>query len=154
MKHTVRLVLKYLLRGIAWGCAFFVFFCLFVFYWQGKEFLISIVEHFPRHAAGTMLVGIGYGSMAILYEWEGPSLLIKAAIHFFVGTGVFFFTAVSLEWIPLHSMRPEYILLEIFVSCVTFVVIWLGFYLLGCREARKINGRLQELEKEAFQRTE
>ena len=66
MKYSVRTWMKYLLRGILWGCTFFVFFCLFAYYLQGKEFLFSILEAYPRHAAGSVLVGIGYGSTPIV----------------------------------------------------------------------------------------
>lgn len=143
MKHPVRLILRYLFRGIAWGCTYFVFFCLLVFFWQGKDFLLAIAEDFPKHAVGTIFVGIGYCFPAILYEFERPSLLMKAVIHYFIGTITFFFIASYLAWIPLQS--SWHIILEFFVSCVTFAVIWSGFYLFRCREAKRINKRLQEL---------
>lgn len=143
MKHPVKLVMKFLYRGIAWGCTFFVFFCLLTFYWQGKDFLLAILEYYPRHAVGSMLVGIGYGSTAIVYVWERPSLLIKAGIHFFVGTGIFYCVAFHLAWIPLQPNR--YLLLEFLVSCVTFAVMWSVFYLFSRKEAKLINDRLKEL---------
>lgn len=145
MKHPVRLIMKFLFRGIAWGCTFFVFFCLLTFYWQGKDFLLAILEYYPRHAVGSMLVGIGYGSTSIVYVWERPSLLTKTGIHFFVGTGIFFCVAFYLAWIPLQSSR--YLILEFLVSCVTFAVMWSAFYLFSCKEARTINDRLKELGK-------
>lgn len=147
MKHPIRSVVQYLLRGILWGCTFFVFFCLAAYFWLGKEFLASIAEAFPAHAAGSMLVGIGYGSTAIIYRWERPSLAVKATIHFCVGTAVFFLTAVCLGWIPFKALRWEHILLEVLVSCITFGIVWFGFYLLGCKEAKEINDRLRDLEK-------
>lgn len=145
MKHTFIIILKYLFRGIAWGCTYFVFFCLIAFFWQGKDFLLNILESFPKHAIGTMLVGIGYGSTSIVYQWERPSLIMKVIIHFSVGTSVFFFVASHLAWIPLPTNR--YIILELLVSCITFAAVWMGFYLFGCKEAKEINNRLQELEK-------
>lgn len=145
MKHPVRTIIKYLFRGIAWGCTYFVFFCLAVFFWQGKGFLLGMLEHFPKHAIGSILVGMGYGSTSIIYLWERPSLLVKALLHFFVGTGVFFFTASCLAWIPLKD--GWYIIPELLVSCATFAAVWLGFYLFGCKEAKQINNKLQELQK-------
>ena len=145
MKHPLIIILKYLFRGIAWGCTYFVFFCLIAFFWQGKDFLLGILEYFPKHAIGAMLVGIGYGSTSIVYQLEHPSLIMKAIIHFFVGTSVFFFVASHLAWIPMSTNR--YIILELLVSCITFAAIWAGFYLLGRKEAKEINDRLQELEK-------
>ena len=145
MKYSVKLIIKFLFRGIAWGCTFFVFFCLFTFYRQGKDFLLAILEYYPRHAVGSMIVGIGYGTTAIVYVLERPSLLIKAGIHFFVGTGFFYCVAFHLDWIPPRLNR--YLFLEFLVSCATFAVIWFVFYLFSCKEARTINDRLQELTK-------
>ncbi|MDE7170642.1 MAG: DUF3021 domain-containing protein, partial [Oscillospiraceae bacterium] len=117
-----------------------------LFFWQGKDLLLAIAEDFPKHAVGTILVGIGYCFPAILYELERPALLLKAAIHFFVGTITFFFVSTYLAWIPLQSSR--HIIGELFISCATFAAIWSGFYLLRRREAKQINNRLQELEKQ------
>lgn len=146
MRRPVRLIIRYLIRGIAWGCTYFVFYCLFLFFWQGKDLLLAVAEDFPKHAVGAILVGLGYGFPAILYELERPALLTKAIIHFFVGTTTFFSIASYLAWIPLQSSR--HIILEVFTSCVSFAAIWSGFYLLRRREARRINNRLQELEKQ------
>ena len=145
MKYSVRTIMKYLLRGILWGCTFFVLFCLFAFYLQGKSFLSAILEASPKHAAGSMLVGIGYGSTPIVYGWERPSLLAKVGIHFFVGTGMFFGVAFWLSWIPLQSNRD--LILEFLVSCLSFAVLWSVFYLFSRKEARAINERLKELSK-------
>lgn len=145
MKYSVRTIMKYLLRGILWGCTFFVFFCLFAFYLQGKSFLSAILEDFPKHAAGSMLVGVGYGSTPIVYGWERPSLLAKVGIHFFVGTGMFFGVAFWLSWIPRQSNRD--LILEFLVSCLSFAVLWSVFYLFSRKEARAINERLKELSK-------
>lgn len=146
MKRLFITITKYLFRGIAWGCTFFVFFCLGAYFWQGKDFLLNILEYYPKHAIGSILVGIGYGSTPVVYQWKRPSLAAKALIHFFVGTSVFFWVASYLAWIPLSAKR--YIILELLVSCVTFTAVWMGFYLFGCKEAKKINDRLQELEKD------
>lgn len=143
MKHPIRSIIRYLNRGIIYGCTFFVFICLVIFFGQGKDSLLVIMEHFPKHAIGTILVGIGYCFPAILYELEGASLLTKACIHFFIGTIVFFFVSSYLAWIPLRS--NWHILLEILVACVSFAVIWSGFYLFRRKEANDINDRLQKL---------
>lgn len=145
MKLSFKSVLKYLFRGIAWGCTYFVFFCLFVYYRQGKEFLLMILENFPKHALGSMIVGIGYGSVSIVYVLERPSLLVKAGLHFLVGTGIFFGTAFRLAWIPIRS--GLYLFAEFLVSCITFAVIWIGFYLFNRKEARTINEKLRELTR-------
>lgn len=145
MNYSVRSWMKYLLRGILWGCTFFVFFCLFAYYLWGKAFLFSILEAYPRHAAGSILVGIGYGSTPIVYGWERPSLFAKVGIHFFVGTGTFFAVAHRLSWIPMQS--NGYLVWELLVACVTFAVMWSVFYLFSRKEAGSINERLREIEK-------
>lgn len=144
MKHPVKLILKFLLRGITWGCTYFVFFCFIAYYLQGKDFLLTILEQFPKHALGSMVVGIGYGSASVVYVWERPSLVVKAGIHFFVGTGIFFVVAFRLAWIPMQTGGD--LALEFLISCVTFALMWCVFYLFNRKEARAINERLKELE--------
>jgi len=150
MKYFVRTWMKYLLRGVLWGCTFFVFFCLFAFFVQGKDFLLSILDAYPKHALGSILVGIGYGTSPIVYGWERPSLFVKTGLHFLVGTGIFFCVAFWCSWIPMQSDR--YLVLELLVSCVTFAVMWSVFYLFSRKEAEIINERLRKLTKDEMDR--
>lgn len=146
MKHTVKLVIKYILYGISWGCTFFVIMCLSFFVGGGEDLLMLISEDFARQSIGAMVVGVACGGTAIVYQFERPSVVMKTIIHFCVGMGVFYPTAVYLGWIPFYPDRVILTVLQFLSSCVIFMIIWFCFYLFNRNEAKRINKRLRELE--------
>ena len=71
---------------------------------------------------------------------------LQILIHFTVGLGVYFLTALYLGWIP---RQLSWSLAAFFaVGILSFIVIWALFYLYNKNEAQKWNQRLKELEKE------
>lgn len=91
---------KYLYWGISWGCTFFVLICLVLYLMGGSAYLEQIMEQFPKQALGSVIVGIACGSTSIVYTMEKLSRSFQILIHFTVGLGVYFLTALYLEWIP------------------------------------------------------
>lgn len=144
---NVKLIIQYLFFGISWGCTYFVFHCLFCYAFGADDTLSLILNDFAKHAAGAILVGIGFGTTPIVYQINRLSLAAKILIHFTVGMGVFYPVALYLGWIPFYSGRPIYTALQFLFSCAIFAAIWFYFYLFNRNEAKKINGRLRELEK-------
>ncbi|MCI9423076.1 MAG: DUF3021 domain-containing protein [Dorea sp.] len=148
MKHTLKLFVKYILSGISLGCTFFVIMCLSFYVGGGEEFLKEIFEDFGRQAVGSMLVGIACGATAVIYQFDSFSGFVKTIIHFCVGMGVFYPVAVSLGWIPFYPDRILYTVLQFLASCGIFMTIRLGFYLFNRNEAKRINKRLREMERD------
>lgn len=148
MKRIGKMVIKYIFYGISWGCTFLVFTCLMFSLFGGEDYLRMIMEDFTRQAIGSMIVGIGSASIAIIYQFEKPSEAVKRLIHFGVGMGVFYPTALYLGWIPFYPDKILYTFSSFLISCGIFVAIWFCFYLFNRGEARKINNRLRELEKD------
>lgn len=147
MKHNVNLIMRYLFYGISWGCMFFVFTCLAGFWISGEAFLAPITKDFTRQVIGTIIVGIGCGSTAIVYQFERIPWWAKVLIHFIVGMGTFFPTSLYLGWIPFYPEDVLYTVIQFFISFSIFTAIWLCFYFFNRMEAKKINDRLRELEK-------
>lgn len=147
MKHTVKLVVRYILYGISLGCTFFVIMCLSFFIGGGEEFLASIFRDFGRQSVGAMIVGIACGGAAVIYQFNRLSVLAKTLIHFCVGMGVFYPTAVYLGWIPFYPDNMIITVLQFLFSCGIFMAIWFCFYLFNRSEAKRINERLRELER-------
>lgn len=154
MKQTVKLVIRYLIYGIAMGCTSFVFMCLSYFWGGGEEILASVFDDYGRHAIGCMIVGIACGGTAVIYQFERPSALAKTAIHFCIGMGVFYPTALYLGWIPLNPDRKFLMVLQFLAACVIFMTIWLCFYLFNRKEAKRINERLRELDSDRVENAE
>ncbi len=148
MKYTVKLIIKYILYGISLGCTSFVLMCLSYFAWGGEDLLMLICKDFARQSAGAMLVGIACGGTAVIYQFSRPSGLVKVLIHVCVGMGVFYPVAICLGWIPFYPDRALFTVLQFLFSCGIFMVIWFCFYLFNRKEAKRINQRLRELERE------
>ncbi len=148
MKSIVKLTVKYILYGISLGCTFFVIMCLSFFIWGGEDLLAAICRDFARQSAGAMAVGIACGGTAIVYQFDRPGIFFKIAIHFCVGMGVFYPVGTYLGWIPFHPDRILLTVLQFLSSCAVFIVIWFCFYLFNRNEAKKINQRLRELERD------
>lgn len=148
MKNNIKRAIKYISFGISWGCTCLVAMC-FIFYISGRRDLLALVfDDFARQAAGAVVVGIGCGGTSIVYEWKWGSMFVKSLIHFCVGMGVFYPTAIFLGWIPFQPERVFHTILQFLFSCGIFMAIWFCFYLLNRNEAKKINQRLRELERE------
>ena len=147
MKHTVKLVVKYILYGISLGCTFFVIMCLSFFVGGGEDLLTLIFTDFARQSIGAMIVGIACGGTAVVYQFNRLSVLSKTLIHFCVGMGVFYPTAVYLGWIPFYPDNIIFTALQFLFSCGIFIAIWFCFYLFNRSEAKRINERLKELER-------
>lgn len=144
MKHSIRLFLKFLCRGIAWGCTFFVFYSIILYLLQPQSFLNEMLSDYAGQAIGAILVGIGYGTTPVIYLRERPSLLAKTCIHFLVGTSVLFVVGLHLHWFPAATGSD--IALAILIACGSFAVFWIIFHALGRTEAKQINTRLQEIQ--------
>lgn len=145
---SIKLIIRYIFYGISWGCTCLVGICLFFYINGNRDLLALIVEDFGQQAVGAMAVGIGCGGTAIVYQWKRGSMFIKSIIHFCVGMGVFYPVAISLGWIPFHPEKVFHTILQFLFSCGIFMAIWFCFYLFNRNEAKKINKRLRELEKE------
>lgn len=148
MRHTLKLVIKYILSGISFGCTFFVIMCLFCSIWGGEDILMQIFKDFTRQSIGAMIIGVACGSTPVIYQFDRPSYFLKILIHFCVGMGVFYPVAVYLGWIPFYPDKIIYTILQFLFSCGIFVIIWSGFYLFNRNEAKRINKRLKELEQD------
>ena len=146
MKDKVKLIVKYLLCGISLGCTFFVIMCLSFALWGGEELLTEICRDFARQSTGAMIIGIACGGTPVIYHFDRPSGFWKVLIHFCIGMGVFYPTAVNLGWIPFYPDRIVLTVLQFLSSCGIFMVIWFCFYLFNRNDAKKINKRLRELE--------
>lgn len=150
MREKIKLILIYFFYGISIGCTFFVIRCLSFALFGGADILEMIFGDFTRQAFGAMLVGVACGGTAVVYRFERPLFLFKVIIHFAVGMGVFYTAAVNLGWIPYDPDEKLLTVLRFLFSCGIFFVIWSCFYLFNRNEAKRINKKLKELERENY----
>ena len=144
---TAMTFVKYLFYGICWGCVCLVAFCLMVSLFD-KEALPFIFNEFPMQVAGSVLVGIACGTTGIVYQFQRIPGFAKVLIHFVIGMGVFYPTAIHLGWFPFNPEHIGYTVMQLLISCGIFFAIWACFYFAAWLEARKINSRLKEMERD------
>lgn len=148
MKHTVKLIVRYLYLGVSLGCMVFVFICLTGYLTGGEAFLEPVLKDFGRQVLGAVITGIACASTSFLYRIERLSMGIKLLIHVVVGMGSFCAVSVYLGWFSFRSKEIEDLLSPFLVFFGLFGILWICFYIYGRQDARKINDRLRELESE------
>ena len=137
----IKLIIKYLLYGIAWGCLWFVaiFVAMDLFL---PEVMQALAENFTLYALGSIIIGIGSATTPIVYEFDRMRRWLQVTIHAGVGLGTFFTVGFTMGWLPMASSAA--IAFSIVSGVIVFFVIWTGFYLYGKHEAEKINEKLKE----------
>lgn len=140
-------LLLYLLGGVVWGCTCFVLFTCIGVVALGNTYLEPIMEHFIRQAAGYILIGICCVSASIVYTFRKLARWKQISIHFIIGMAGYLTVAYKLlKWMPVDNLG--YCVIFVLIAVGIFIVIWACFYFSFKREAKKINTRLKELERE------
>ncbi len=139
-----RKILTYLLYGILWGCAILVCSCLTAYWFGGSQALEPIAARFDRHVFGSLLVGIACASTPIIYTCDRINSNVQVAIHAGAALCTFAGTAYALHWKIFGFSFPS--VGFILITAVTFIAVWMVFYLYHRVETKKINQRLKELD--------
>ena len=137
----IKLIMKYLVYGIAWGCLWLVAICVAMDLFF-PEVMQMLMENFTLHAIGSIIIGIGSATTPIVYEFDRMRKWLQVAIHAGVGLGTFFTVGFTQGWLPMASSAA--IAFSVVSGVIVFFVIWTGFYLYGKHEAEKINEKLKE----------
>jgi len=140
----IKLILKYLLYGIAWGALWFVMVCIIMDLFSPVT-LQYMLQNFTLHALGSIAIGIACATTSIVYTLERLRRWQQVLIHATVGLGVYLPVAFGLGWLPAGS--PLAILFSIGTSIIIFILIWSCFYLYHKHEAKAINKKLKERER-------
>ena len=136
--------MRYILFGIAWGCTWLVGMGVLLSIWSPEAFRV-LMSSYPLQALGAAAVGVASTLPARIYSVRRLPYLLRFLVHAGVALGVFFPVAFALGWIPYHPGNPGITILEIVYGTGIFFAIWLVFYLINRKEARRINERVREL---------
>jgi len=137
----IKLIVKYLIIGVAWGCFAFVANYILLDL-TGSDHLLSIYENPTANALGLIVVCIGFFGGGIVYEIERLGLLLKLAIHIAVGTGLFLLVGFNIGW--LTTENPAMIAFNIVFNVLILSVVWIASYFYDKRKVEKINQKLIE----------
>lgn len=106
---------------------------------------------FTKMAVGTILIGLGFGVPALIYQNENMSLLVQTLIHMGIGCLVLILVGVWVGWLPVGSggaVLARAILLDVGIA----FGIWALFYRHNKKLAMQMNQRIRQMKEEEKER--
>ena len=101
---------------------------------------------FSKMAIATVVIGLGFGLPAVVYNNEKLSLFTQTIIHMGTGCIVMTVTAFLVGWIPLNH-GPLLMFAILLEELALAFVIWFVFYLQQKKLVKQMNQRVNEINK-------
>ncbi|MCL1989291.1 MAG: DUF3021 domain-containing protein [Defluviitaleaceae bacterium] len=146
-----KLIKKYLLEGIGWGCFILVVNIIYLNL-TSPETTYQVIESFPTTALSTILSVMGIVSTLIVYEIERLHIGLKLIIHSILAIGILLIVGFSFNMDYTQNLRD--ILINIFSNMLILLIIWTAYYMKEKREIKQINEKLLEKSLEIKSDTE
>ncbi len=102
---------------------------------------------FSKMAIATVVIGLGFGLPAIVYDNEKLSLFTQTIIHMGTGCIVMTVTAYLVGWIPMNH-GPLLMIAILLEEIALAFVIWFLFYLQQKKLVKQMNQRVKEINNE------
>lgn len=135
-------IFKLSIYGIAWGCTISVLFMMIAGMIAGDEFFDMTAAGFIRQSSWSMVVGVVFNVLSIVYENENMARWTQILIHMGTGFLVYFIAAFRCGWIPVQN-GARIIVLSIIGMIIFGVAIWFGYYLHNKKQAQIINEKIK-----------
>ena len=103
---------------------------------------------FSKMAIATVVIGLGFGLPAIVYDNEKLSLFTQTIIHMGTGCIIMTVTAFLVGWIPMHR-GPLLIIASILGELAFAFGIWFLFYLQQKKLVKQMNQRISKINNHA-----
>jgi len=137
----IKLFVKHLLYGVAWGCFLFVLYVVLY-----DSFDIKAIPYFldkpTVHAVSFVALGIGFVGGSIVYEIERLRFVLKLIIHLVAGLGVFMFVVLANGW--LSAAHPSAIVSNVVFNALILFAVWIVSYIRDKKEVQEINKMITE----------
>ena len=102
---------------------------------------------FSKMAIATVVIGLGFGIPAIVYDNEKLSLFTQTIIHMGTGCIIMIVTAYLVGVIPMH--RGPLLMIAILLEEIALAfVIWFLFYLQQKKLVKQMNQRISKINHE------
>jgi len=134
-----------LLLGISLGCTIFVLMGIIFFVLNVDGASISSKE-FIKQSVCSMISGIAFSLPTIIYKNEKIAKNLKILFHMGIGLAVYFPIAFYAGWIPEQNGLIITLFTIVIVIFVSFI-IWVCFYLIYKKEAKKMNQKIRDMEE-------
>ena len=102
---------------------------------------------FSKMAIATVVIGLGFGIPAIVYDNEKLSLFTQTIIHMGTGCIVMTVTAYLVGWIPMNH-GPLLMIAILLEEIAVAFGIWFLFYLQQKRLVTQMNQRISKINHE------
>jgi uncharacterized membrane protein (UPF0136 family) len=137
----IKLFAIFLLRGIAFGCFYFV---ANVISHELFDFVLIpyILETPTANALSIIVICIGFFGGSIIYEIERLGFVLQLVIHLAIGVSIFLIVAFNIGWISTDN--PTAIVLNIIFNVFVVFAIWIVSYLREEKKVEKINEMIAE----------
>ena len=133
--------LKSAWSGVCTAALMYLALC-FVFGLIGGEEQFASGYGMARSVAAVVLIGIGFGLPALVYETELP-MALKVLIHMGIGCTVMTGASILAGWLrPEQGLKPFLATLGVQLACA--FLIWGWNLLRAYKLAKQMNDRMQE----------
>ena len=144
MRETVKDLLKSTVISI--GMAMTIFCLVGVVFDIGYKGSFSLDHYrFTKMVAGCVLVGLGFGVPAIVYNKDNLPMPVRVIIHMGIGCIVYTLVAYAVGWIGGSATLGQGIIIAAIQLAVAFL-IWYLFMRHYRAEAKRINDKIQEMK--------
>lgn len=99
---------------------------------------------FSKMAIATVVIGLGFGIPAVVYDNEKLSLFTQTIIHMGTGCIVMTVTAYLVGWIPMNH-GPLLMIAILLEEIAVAFGIWFLFYLKQKRLVKQMNQRISKI---------
>ena len=136
----IKILLKYTMYGVAVSSLYLLLgLILLNLFWN--DGFHAIMGNFAINMLGGLAIGTAASVSGIVHEFDNLNSGLQAVIRTVILLAVAIPIAFGLGWIS--SVSPVVIAIGIVVWLLMFVAAWLGFYLFGNREVKKINDKIK-----------
>ena len=120
-------------------------FCLmgvaFDFVYKGSFHLENY--RFSRFVLCSLVIGLGFGLPARIYENERLPLVMRSLIHMGTGCTVMLLASMAAGWLPV-TLGTGVVISMVAEELTIDLIIWFGFYLYHKRLVRRMNEKLSK----------
>lgn len=136
----IKLLLKYTMYGVAVSSMFILIgLILLDLFWQDGFY--SLTQDFAINIIGGLAISTVASMSGIVHEFDNLNSGLQAVIRTAIVLIVALPFALGLGW--FSSASPIAIVIGIAAWLLIFAAAWLGFYLFGNLEVKKINAKIK-----------
>jgi uncharacterized membrane protein (DUF485 family) len=145
--NILRRVFKVFIMGVVMGCTIFVLIGVFWEIISKTQMPFEGDYGFVKQALCCVGVSLGFTMPSLVYRAKKIAFPLQIVIHMASGFALFGVIAYFAKWIPVEEGAGA-VAVFVAVAVVSSLLIWLGFYFYGKREAARMNKVLAERQRE------